>query len=133
MGDNFSSAYFDTSVYDIVINGKAKRFFDKGYRAFFNAIISLSMLEYLREHSKHSPGILAIDSPILSLKEKNDDVTPDTMKTALFEYLTDHQQIGQIIIVENEIPNIDYCNANVIEFTKHKNNGKYGFLYGVHD
>src|SRR5699024_6008009 len=80
MGMNFSSVYFDTDKYDIVINGKAKRFFGKGYRAFFNAILSLSLLEYIKESGKYSPGILAIDSPILSLKEKNDDVTPDTMK-----------------------------------------------------
>lgn len=133
MGMNFSSVYFDTDKYDIVINGKAKRFFGKGYRAFFNAILSLSLLEYIKESGKYSPGILAIDSPILSLKEKNDDVTPDTMKNALFKYFNDYQHLDQIIIIENEIPNIDYSNANIIEFSKDKNKGRYGFLYGIHD
>lgn len=133
MGENLSSVYFDTNKYDIVINGKAKRFFGKGYRAFFNTILSLSLLEYIKEHGKYSPGFLAIDSPILSLKEKDDDVTPDTMKNALFEYFNNHQQLDQIIIIENEIPNVDYSRANIIEFSKDKNKGRYGFLYGVHD
>lgn len=133
MGKNLSSVYFDTNKYDIVINGKAKRFFGKGYRAFFNTILSLSLLEYIKEHGKYSPGFLAIDSPILSLKEKDDDVTPDTMKNALFEYFNNHQQLDQIIIIENEIPNVDYSRANIIEFSKDKNKGRYGFLYGVHD
>src|SRR5699024_10302069 len=103
------------------------------YRAFFNTILSLSLLEYIKEHGKYSPGFLAIDSPILSLKEKDDDVTPDTMKNALFEYFNNHQQLDQIIIIENEIPNVDYSRANIIEFSKDKNKGRYGFLYGVHD
>lgn len=133
MGENLSSVYFDTNKYDIVINGKAKRFFGKGYRAFFNTILSLSLLEYIKEHGKYSPGFLAIDSPILSLKEKDDDVTPDTMKNALFEYFNNHQQLDQIIIIENEIPNVDYSRANIIEFSKDKNKGRYVFLYGVHD
>lgn len=55
------------------------------------------------------------------------------MKNALFEYFNNHQQLDQIIIIENEIPNVDYSRANIIEFSKDKNKGRYGFLYGVHD
>jgi hypothetical protein len=40
------------------------------------------------------------------------------MKSALFCYMRDHQQYGQVIIIENSIPEMDYGEANVIRFTK---------------
>ena len=88
-------------------------------------------MEYLSEHGKFAPQMLMIDSPILSLKEKVDEEAPESMKVGLFQYLLDHQKHGQVIIVENEIPNLDYENANVIRFTKDIHNGRYGFLNGV--
>ena len=33
----------------------------------------------------------------------------------------------------NEIPEINYKDANIIHFTKEKNNGRYGFLLDVAD
>ena len=53
------------------------------------------------------------------------------MKAALFQYLLDNQNAGQIIIIENSIPKLDYRKANVIPFTKDIAQGRYGFLYDV--
>lgn len=39
----------------------------------------------------------------------------------------------QTIILENEIPNIDYKNVKLIHFTKEKDNGRYGFLFDIMD
>ena len=50
------------------------------------------------------------------------------MKSSLFKYLVDNQNSGQTIIIENDIPDIDYSKVNVIKFTKDKNNGRYGFF-----
>ncbi|WP_302538326.1 hypothetical protein [Clostridium saudiense] len=72
--------------------------------------------------------MLIIDSPILSLKEKSDEKASDSMKSSLFKYLVDNQNSGQTIIIENDIPDIDYSKVNVIKFTKDKNNGRYGFF-----
>ena len=53
------------------------------------------------------------------------------MKAALFQYLIDNQDHGQVIIAENDIPKLDYSEANIIRFTKDAENGRYGFLNGV--
>lgn len=126
--EDFSSAYFSLDSFDVIVNGKAKFSFGKGYRAFLNTAVAITFKEYLSEHGEFSPGILIIDSPILSLKEKSDEKPSDSMKSSLFKYLVANQNTGQTIIIENDIPNIDYSNVNLIKFTKDKQNGRYGFL-----
>ncbi|WP_042395742.1 AAA family ATPase [Clostridium saudiense] len=126
--EEFSSAYFSLDPFDVVVNGKAKFTFGKGYRAFLNTAVALTFKEYLSEYDEFSPGMLIIDSPILSLKEKSDEKASDSMKSSLFKYLVDNQNSGQTIIIENDIPDIDYSKVNVIKFTKDKNNGRYGFF-----
>lgn len=74
-----------------------------------------------------------LDSPILSLKEKEAKKPSETMRSALFENIVDNQKGIQTIVVENEIPYIDYKGANIIHFTKEKNDGRYGFLLDVTD
>lgn len=129
--DHFSSAYFKKESFDVVVNGQDKFTFGQGYRAFLNTVVALTFKEYLSQHGTYSPGLLVIDSPILSLKEKSSERASDSMKLSLFKYLLENQNDGQIIIIENEIPNLDYSEANLIHFTKDVNNGRYGLLYGV--
>jgi hypothetical protein len=129
--DGFSSVYFSQKEFDIVVNGNLKDSFGKGYRAFLNTVLAIAMMEYLGEYGKFAPGLLIIDSPILSLKEKVSDEASDSMKAALFQYLLGAQEHGQVIIVENDIPGLDYSEANVIRFTKDVHQGRYGFLNGV--
>jgi len=129
--DGFSSAYFSQKEFDVVVNGNLKDSFGKGYRAFLNTLMAIALMEFLNEHGKFAPRLLIIDSPILSLKEKVSDEASDSMKTALFQYLLDNQEQGQVIIVENDIPMLDYNTANVIRFTKDAEIGRYGFLNGV--
>lgn len=129
--DHFSSAYFSKESFDVVVNGQAKFTFGQGYRAFLNTVVALTFMKYLSQHGTFSPGLLVIDSPILSLKEKGSERASDSMKLSLFKYLLENQINGQIIIIENEIPQLDYSEANLIHFTKDVNNGRYGLLYGV--
>lgn len=74
-----------------------------------------------------------LNSPILSFKEKETKKTSDTMRNSLFENIVDNQKGIQTILVENEIPDIGYKDANIIHFAKEKNNGRYGFLLDVTD
>jgi len=131
--DNFSSVHFILETVDILVNGKDKSSYGKGYRAFLNTVVALAFMEYLTKHGVYSPGLLIIDSPILSLKEKGIEKASDTMKKSLFQYMLDNQDNGQIIIIENEIPNIDYSKANMIYFSKDINVGRYGLLKGMTD
>lgn len=130
--EGLGSARLGQGSFDILVNEKDKSTFGKGYRAYLNTVLALALLEFLAEHGKHSPGLLIADSPILSLKERGREKTSDSMKTALFRYMCNHQENGQVIIIENDIPELDYGgHVNVIRFTKDETQGRYGFLNDV--
>lgn len=131
-----SSALFSLSDYDVVVNNKKKFRYGQGYRAFLNTDVLITVQEYLRRHGKHQPGILAIDSPTLTLKEKPvENEASHGMKYGLFKYLLEHQREDQqVIIIENDLPDMDklnYASANVQYFSKDPKNGRYGLLDGV--
>jgi hypothetical protein len=131
--ENLHSVIFSKADMDIVINGKKKSANGKGYNAYFNSIVAIILSRYMNEKAKHPPNFLVLDSPILSLKEKESKMPSETMRNYLFENIVNNQRGIQTIIVENEIPNIDYKSTNIIHFTKEKNKGRYGFLLGVTD
>lgn len=131
--DNLLSVIFDKTDMDIVINGKKKSSNGKGYNAYFNSVVAIVLSRYMKSKAKYSPNFLLLDSPILSLKEKETKKPSETMRNTLFENIVDNQKGIQTIVVENEIPDIDYKDANIIHFTKEKDNGRYGFLLDVKD
>lgn len=118
--DGFREAYFDLNTFDVVINGTRKKSQGQGYRAFINVIVSMAMQEYLREYGVYRPNIFVMDSPILSLKEDVDasELASDSMKSSLFKYFISHPCAEQIIIIENEVPNLDYAGVNMRRFSK---------------
>lgn len=96
-----------------------------------------NLMKLLEMEGKHPLHMLFLDSPILSLKEK--DIVKETelatpgMRESLFRYIITHCGENQIIIVENELPqNVDYGMTNLIPFTK-DDTGRYGFLLSVRD
>ena len=129
--DNLLTAVFDKSTMDVVVNGKAKRSNGKGYCAFLNTTVALALARYMIESAKYAPSLLVLDSPILSFKETDDKKPSDSMRNGLFENLVSQDNALQLIIVENEIPSIDYKGSNLIHFTKNREEGRYGFLNGV--
>lgn len=131
--DNLLSVIFNKADMDIVINGKKKSSNGKGYNAYFNSVVAIVLSRYMESKAKYSPDFLVLDSPILSLKEKETKKPSETMRNTLFENIVDNQKGIQTIVIENEIPEINYKDANIIHFTKEKNNGRYGFLLDVTD
>lgn len=134
---NFTGARFDSDDYDVVVNGHLKKSQGKGFRAFLNTILAIAVQNCLDEFDIYRPQLLVVDSPILSLKEKEDHIgeehTSETMKAGLFKYLLAHQGTRQTIIIENELPNLDYSAAHIEEFTKDENRGRYGLITGYRD
>ena len=131
--ENVFSLTFDKADMDIVINGKKKSSNGKGYNAYFNSAVSIVLSRYMNKNAKFPPNFLVLDSPILSLKEKETKKPSETMRYSLFQNIICNQGHVQTVIVENEIPDIDYKNATLIRFTKEKGNGRYGFLSDVTD
>lgn len=134
---NFTGARFDSDDYDVVVNGHLKKSQGKGFRAFLNTILAIAVQNCLDEYNSYRMGLLVVDSPILSLKEKEDHIgeehTSETIKTGLFKYLLSHQDDRQTIIIENEIPKLDYSSAHLEEFTKDETRGRYGLITGYRD
>lgn len=133
----FAGVRFDTDDYDVVVNGHLKKSQGKGFRAFLNTILAIAVQNCLDEFNLYKPQMLVVDSPILSLKEKENHIgeehTSETMKSGLFKYLLNHQDTRQTIIIENDIPDLDYESAHLIEFTKDEQHGRYGLITGYRD
>lgn len=130
--DNFVGAHFDSSLCDVVVNGSEKMSQGKGFKAFLNTIMAMAIQEWLEKEGRHQLQFLLLDSPILSLKEKEENIgtqkTSSGMRNGLFKYFVDHRNDRQTIVLENEIPNIDYEDANLIHFSRVEGQGRFGLL-----
>lgn len=118
---------------DIVLNGKKKSANGKGYNAYLNSAVAIVLSRYMQKHAHYAPGLILLDSPILSLKEIDTQKPSQSMRSGLFENIASTSEGIQTIVIENEIPEIDYSNVNLIHFTKNANTGRYGFLIDVMD
>ena len=139
---NLIEARFDRTTFDAVINGVDKHKEGKGYRAFVNIAVLLSLHDYLAsDRSAHNPGFLMIDTPLLGFDDPQLDPESrkllDIIPTALYEYLVSKEECGQLIVVDNTkfMPNLDGLKGrcNIVRFTKQKNDGRYGFLLDMYD
>ena len=133
---NYLDSYFDIDSYDIVVNGHEKKSQGKGFRAFLNTILAVAMENCLEKMGYYHPALFVVDSPILSLKEKDskrDSYVTEPMKEHLFRYFLIRKNSPQTIVIENEIPSIDYEGANIIHFTKNKGIGRYGLIDGYQE
>ncbi len=137
--EGLNTSHFNMGTFDLEVNGLTKEdSHGKGYWAFINTIMGLTFRKYLQEHAMYKPNIFVVDTPLLGLDQGVEDNTPTSMRTALFQYFIDHQNEGQMIVVENtkDLPDLNYIEsgANVIEFTKDKYKSKYESRYGfLHD
>ena len=130
---NLNSVVFSNTSMDISINGKERRTNGKGYRAYFNSMLSIAFIKYLFEKGTYKQNLLLLDSPILSLKLSANEEIGTSIKQGLFEILQEMNNELQIIVFENKIPEIEYKNANIIKFTRDNNSGRYGFLPNVYN
>lgn len=132
--DNYQNSKFDGKILDITVNGSLKTSQGAGFRAYLNTVLAITLQNIIEESNLCHIGFMCIDSPVLSLKEKNDEKKPsETMKAGLFKYFVEHSDERQMIIIENSIPNIDYKGARIQEFTKDDIDGRYGLVEGYRD
>lgn len=117
----------DLGTFDVVTNARNKSVEGQGFKSFINTIFAFVLMKYLSVEAKYAPKLLIIDSPIMALTERESN-NSNGMKAALFEYLVKNNNYGQVIIAENEIPNINYQNTKLIEFSGLKDKGRCGFL-----
>lgn len=136
------TATFSKQLFDATVNGKHKDKQGQGYRSFVNTAVMLALRDYLSsDESRHNPGLLIIDTPLLGLDDKQIDIdlkdVRERIPQALYEHLINVQHLGQIIIADNTkfMPDIDTIekHCNLIRFTKPSREGRYGFLIDMTD
>ena len=130
-------AHFNFSTFDIEVNGEDKgTSHGKGYRSYLNTVMIMMLRKYLSVNAKFDPHIFIIDTPLHGFDDGMDEAMPDSMRAGLYRYFMNHQDEGQLIIIENldHIPHLDYekHGAVVETFEKIESPGKrYGFLNDV--
>lgn len=117
-------------TFDIVISNKSRGSYGKGRRSISYSACLLGFLDYCMSEQKSFSNFVIIDSPLTTFKDKEiTEKGEDTIELddLFFDDIRNTSLSSQIIIFENKIPkNID--GINIIEFTKSKNQGRYGFF-----
>lgn len=126
------NAFFDVNNLDISINDKPRGSNGKGYRALIASVMMISLMKYLIKNDKIHPGFVILDSPLLNIKEektaKEEEKVSEVIQQSFYDSLSKYKNI-QIIVIENKEPTeFAKTNANVIEFTKSRDYGRYGLL-----
>jgi hypothetical protein len=111
----YPTVAFDGATHDILINGKSWPSNGKGVRALMNAAFKIGVLIYCRQKQLPHPGILVLDSPLLSyreplksrhgaLSEDEKTIKASGVKGHFFAYLKEKTEFAQFIVIENDPP-----------------------------
>lgn len=130
-------AHFNFSTFDIEVNGEDKgTSHGKGYHSYLNTVMIMMLRKYLAENAKFDPHIFIIDTPLHGFDDGVDETMPESMRAGLYRYFMNHQDEGQLIIIENldHIPSLEYEKHGAVVETFGKGlipNTRYGFLNDV--
>jgi len=116
-------------VFDIVISNKGRGSFGKGKRAISYTACLLGFLDYCLNENKKFSNLIILDSPLTTFKGAEDNQSEEDLAGLDEHFFMDLNQTpknAQIIIFENKVPPY-FENLNVIEFTRSKDVGRYGF------
>ncbi|WP_074033577.1 AAA family ATPase [Exiguobacterium sp. AT1b] len=120
---------FDYEKYDILIEGKKRSLFGKGYRAISFSAFMLGLLEYCAANNLPHAGFVILDSPLTTYKKEDhpEEEVPEDVQNKFYNSLSESEH--QVIVFENKKPQKDVIEKiNYIEFTKNSNIGRYGFI-----
>ncbi len=120
----------DFKTFDIVISNKSRGSYGKGRRAISYTACLLGFLDYCLKEEKNFSNFIVIDSPLTTFKDKEVSETEDDsfeLDDLFFDDIRKTSLESQLIIFENKIPK-EIEGINIIEFTKSKEQGRYGFF-----
>lgn len=122
---------FDFSSYDLIVNGKLKSSYGKGYKALINSAYAIANFLYAHEKKIAYPGFVIIDSPLIVFSPKYKDKKDISLQVSdlFYKSIAERLKDYQIIIFENKLPSSNILNVpNFIEFTQNKQIGQYGLF-----
>lgn len=127
---------FDTNTRDIIIDGKPRSHYGKGYRAICFSSMLLGFMEYLYPLGRH-PGFIILDSPLTTYKKQDEAIEGQNEEVflaknliyAFYRDLCDFYKGKQIIVLDNQEPNDDlHALMNYVHFSGNPDVGRYGFF-----
>lgn len=122
---------FSEKAQDLVITGKERGAFGKGYRAISYAAFSIGLMRYCRKRGLPHPGFVVLDSPLLTFRRPDIDeselVSAD-VKDAFYKALTATPDSEQVIILENEEPPLGLRKSMTYEHFSKSTVGRYGLF-----
>lgn len=113
--------------FDIVISNKGRGSYGKGRRALSYSACLLGFLDCCISENKNFSNLIVIDSPLTTFKDKEtEEENFESLDDQFFNDLSATSTNSQIIIFENKSPKPQE-GLNIIEFTRNKERGRYGF------
>jgi hypothetical protein len=108
------SVYFDDSVSDIEINQRKRTSYGKGKRGIFLTAYMVALMERALDNKHPHLGLTIIDSPVVTYKDpkhannaEKEELLDESVKNRFYAWLASRKEPGQIVILENEEPNIE--------------------------
>jgi len=131
---DYSPTKFLDKSRDLEIGGTPRKDFGKGYRAIAFSAFVLGLMKTLMPSNRH-PGFVVLDSPLTTYKpadieqgEEDESIEPN-MVYSVYRDLCDAYTENQVIIFDNQEPEVDLLSSmNYQHFTRNNNVGRYGFF-----
>lgn len=128
-GDD-TKATFNANNLDLILNGKQRITWGKGYRAFIMSAMVIGLMRYCIKYNRLHPGFVIIDSPLVSLKERKKDSSEkwidSYMEQKMVEDILRQDSKSQVIIFENKDIKFNY-DYNYVEYN-HEGEEPNGFI-----
>ncbi len=122
---------FNAETDDVIIGGKDRASFGKGYRAVAHAACTLGLMTYVVGEGKPHPGFVVLDSPLNPYEgpiSEGEEAVPNDLKRLFLQTLSSSLGHTQALLLENDLPiQGGLAGVNIIEFTK-TGEGRYGFF-----
>lgn len=115
---------------DFLIRGEEREVFGKGYRSIISSIFQATLMLYCKEEGLPHLNSLILDSPVNAFKDTDEnEKLPQSIQNRFFNFLYSNFKDSQIIVIENSsVPENLVNKIKILEFTRDKNKGRYGFF-----
>lgn len=134
---NHKPTEFDTKKRDLVIAGKRRPHFGKGYRAIGFSSFVIGLMQHLAPLGRH-PGFVVLDSPLTTYKQADQDRGEEQseadkiagdMVYSFYSDVAENYKDRQIIILDNQEPDVSLIpSVTYYHFSKNRNMGRFGFF-----
>ena len=124
---------YNNATEDVEVGEKEKASYGKGARAIINSTFLIGIMNYCYKRNLCHPGIVVLDSPLTTYKEKDkkdgDDETITKGTIEKFYEMLAEQKNGQIIIFDNEEPSSTVkTKINYLHFSGDSTVGRKGLI-----